>query len=171
MTDEGSHKTKGMLCGVCGDGDGLEETDAGVAEGVEEVDDSLEEGEIRAKAEEPSRARAAEDGRKVKVLGDPRQPTEAEVEEHERCNHCPYRNWCGICVRARGKDMDHRADAREERGLSEYSFDYCFPGDEFGCRLTTLVGRERKTGCVMATAVPTKGSSGRFSIDKVLEFV
>ena len=72
---------------------------------------------------------------------------------------------------ARGKDLDHRADAREERGLSEYSFDYCFPGDEFGCRLTTLVGKERQTGCVMATAIPTKGSTGRFSIDKVLEFV
>ena len=147
------------------------DVDAGGAEGVEEVDDSLEEGEIRAKVEEPSRARAAEAGRKVKVLGDPRQPTEADVEEHDRSNHCPYRNWCGICVRARGKDMDHRADTREERGLSEYSFDYCFPGDEFGCRLTTLVGRERKTGCVMATAVPTKGSTGRFSIDMVLEFV
>ena len=54
--------------------------------------------------------------RKVKVINDRRQPTQAEVEEQERTNHCPYRNWCGICVRARGKDMDHRADAGEERG-------------------------------------------------------
>ena len=46
----------------------------------EEVDDILEEGEIRAKAEEPLRARAAEDGRKVKIVGDPWQPTEAEVQ-------------------------------------------------------------------------------------------
>ena len=43
--------------------------------------------------------------------------------------------------------MDHRADAGKERGLSEYSFDYCFPGDEFGYKLTALIGRERKTGC------------------------
>ena len=48
---------------------------------------------------------------------------------------------------------------------------YCFPWDEFGCKLTTLVGRERKTGCSMATAVPMKGSTGRFSIDQVLEFL
>ena len=40
-----------------------------------------------------------------------------------------------------------------------------------GCKLTTLVGKERKTGCVFATAVPTKGSTGRFSVDKILEFV
>ena len=148
----------------------MEET-GGDTDSEEEAEDALEEGEIRGWAEEPSRARAAEDGRRVKAIGDPRRPTEAEVEEHERGNHCPYRNWCGVCVRARGKDMDHRADAMEARGLSEYSFDYCFLGDEFGCKLTTLVGKERKTGCVMATAVPTKSSTGRFSIDKILDFV
>ena len=93
----------------------MAEVGADIEDEVDDMDEALEEGEIRAKAEKPLRAKAAEDGRKVKVLGDPRQPTEAEVEEHERCNHCPYRNWCGICVRARGKDMDHRADAREER--------------------------------------------------------
>ena len=117
----------------------MEEVGGDIGDEADDVEEALEEGEIRAKVEEPYRAKAAEDGRKVKVINDPRQPTQAEVEEHERTNHCPYRNWCGICVRARGKDMDHRADAREERGLSEYSFDYCFPGDEFGCRLTRLV--------------------------------
>ena len=37
--------------------------------------------------------------------------------------------------------------------------------------MVTLAGVERKTGAVMATAVPTKGSTGRFSVDKVLEFM
>ena len=57
--------------------------------------------------------------------------------------------------------MDHVADAGEERGLTGYSFGYCFPGDEFGYKLVTLVGKERSTGCVMATAVPTKGTKGK----------
>ena len=83
-------------------------------DGADEVEEALEEGEIRAWAEEPSRAEAARDGRRVKVLGDLMRPTESEVEDHERSNHCPYRNWCGICVRARGTDMDHQADARED---------------------------------------------------------
>ena len=160
MTEEETHKTEEqLLCGICGVDDFVEDGSEGNAE---EMDDSLEEGEIRAWAEEPCRTNAAEDGRKVKEIGDPRRPTFAEIEEHERSNHCPYRNWCGVCVRARGKDMDHRADAMEERGLSEYSFDYCFPGDEFGCKLTTLVGKERKTGCVFATAVPTKSQQVDF---------
>ena len=96
---------------------------------------------------------------------------EAEVEAHWRANHGVYRNWCPICVKARGKDLDHRADAGEERGLSEYAFDYAFPGDEFGHQIVTLVGSERKTGAVMAVAVPMKGSSGRYSVDKVLDFM
>ena len=46
-----------------------------------------------------------------------------------------------------------------------------FPGDEFGYKLTVLVGRERVTGASFATAVPTKGSTGRFTIEKMIEFV
>ena len=80
--------------------------------------------------------------------------------------HLPYRNWCPVCIKAKGKDMDHRKDAGKERGLSEYSFDYCFPGDEFGYKLTVLVGRERVTGMPFATAVPMKGSTGKFAADK-----
>ena len=120
---------------------------------------------------EVGREKAGVDDREVKMMGGPRRPSQAEVEDHARRNHCPYRNWCGVCVSACGRDLDHRADSGKERGLSEFSFDYCFPGDEFGCKLTTLVGRERKTGCSMATAVPMKGSTGMFTIDKVLEFI
>ena len=55
--------------------------------------------------------------------------------------------------------------------MSEDCFDYCFPGDEFGYKLTVLVGAERLTGMKFATAVPTKGSSGKLAVDKALEFL
>ena len=67
--------------------------------------------------------------------------------------------------------MDHRTSVEAERGLSESSFDYCLPGDEFGFKLTVLAGKEKNTGMTFATAVPTQGSSGRFVVDKTLEFV
>jgi hypothetical protein len=73
-------------------------------------------------------------------------------------------------VSAKGKDLDHRKCIREERGLPEFSFDYCFPGDQFGFRLTILVGRERVTGMTFATTVPEKGSKGKFVADKCLDF-
>ena len=52
----------------------------------------------------------------VKLVTDPRLPTEKEVEKH--ClTHLPYRNWCSVCVAAKGKDLDHRKCVREGRGL------------------------------------------------------
>ena len=69
--------------------------------------------------------------------GDPRRPTQVEVEEQNR-THFAYRNWCPHRVQGNGKDLDHRKAADEERGLNEFSFDYCFPGDEFVYKLTIL---------------------------------
>ena len=68
-------------------------------------------------------------------------------------------------------DMGKARAVDEERGLSEYSFDYCFPGDEFGFKLTILVGRERVRGMCMATVVPTKGTFGLFEVQKIKEFM
>ena len=52
----------------------------------------------------------------VKLVADPRLPTEKEVEKH--ClTHLPYRNWCSVCVAAKGKDLDHRECVCEGRGL------------------------------------------------------
>ena len=40
-----------------------------------------------------------------------------------------------------------------------------------GFHWTVLVGRERMSGMRMATAVPTKGSTGKFALDKCLEYI
>lgn len=120
--------------------------------------------------EEVERVPAMDDKRAVKKIGDPRMPSHAEVVEHE-LTHIPYRNWCPICVRCKGKDLDHRKAVGEEREISEYAFDYCFPGDEFGYKLVVLAGREKITGMYFSVAVPTKGSIGRFAVDKVLDYM
>ena len=89
--------------------------------------------------EEIERKAAQEDRREVRKLADPRKPTQSEVVEHEM-THIPYRSWCPTCVRCRGKDLDHRKSVEEDRGVSEFAFDYCFLGDEDGNKLTVLVG-------------------------------
>ena len=71
---------------------------------------------------------------------DPRLPSQAERDLHN-LTHVPYRSWCLVCVRSRGRDLDHRRAVDEERGVSEYAFDGYFPGDEFDFRLVVLVGR------------------------------
>ena len=112
-------------------------------------------------------------GKKENVMRrilDPTRPTEKEVEQHN-ITHLPYRNWCPHCVRAKGKDADHRKVGNGERTLPEFSFDYAFPGDELGFKLTILVGREKLTGMTMATVLPDKGSTGKFAADKAMEFM
>ena len=95
----------------------------------DQVSEDEEQEEVRVpgevKGEEFERRKAERDERKVKELADPRKPSEREVELHRR-THLPYRNWCEVCVRAKGRDGDHRKIVEKERGLSEYCFDYCF---------------------------------------------
>ena len=115
--------------------------------GIMDVDDELEDGDEGGDGEvlqldEPVERRGAEmDGRAVQKLVDPRRPSLAEVELHN-LTHIPYRNWCSVCVRCRGKDLDHRRAVDDERGVSEYAFDYCFPGDELGFKLLVVLTRE-----------------------------
>ena len=134
------------------------------------MEEDAEEGDGYGRSDEAVKIERETDDRVVKHIVDPRLPTKVEVIAHEMF-HSPYRNWCSICVKARGKEMDHRKSLEEPKGLSEYSFDYCFPGDEFGHKLTVLGGRERVTGSVMATAVPTKGATGKFASDKAVMFM
>ena len=147
------------MCGV--DGEVEEMSDE---EDVVKVDLEDQEGAVVEKI------KAEKDERHVKDMVDPRRPSRQEVITHER-THLPCRNWCSICVQAEGRNADHRKCQKEERGLSEYSFDYCFPVDVLGCKLTVLVGRERVTGTYSATMVPTKGSSGQFTLAKILETI
>ena len=132
-------------------------------------DEEIVEGEI---AGEPCERLALEkEGDVVKRLIDPLLPSTKDVEEHWVRGHLPYRNWCDVCVRAKGREMDHAQDKGGERKLPEYHFDYCFPGDEMGYKWTVLVGRERMSKSWFATAVPQKGASGRFATDKCIEFI
>ena len=138
--------------------------------------DGMGEGEVGkeslvcGKEEEVVRRGVVDDNRCVRGIGDPRKPSQKDVDEHE-LTHLPYRNWCAVCVRGKGKDLDHRKVVGDEREVSEYSFDYFFPGDELGYKLTILGGRERTTGAVFCVAVPSKGGSGKFAVDRALDFV
>ena len=120
--------------------------------------------------EEPGKVERESGGAQWRNLGDPRFPSQKEVDEHY-LTHVLYRNWCPRCVRGRGKDLDHRRSIDEDRKVREFSFDYCFPGDEKGSKITVLVGKERVTGMTMASVVPVKGTSGQFSAMRVLEFI
>ncbi len=136
-------------------------------EGAAGLEDAGAAGILGAAGFEAGRVNASEGGNFVRAMVDPRLPTEEEAEHH-KLTHLPYTNWCPESVKAKGEDLDHRSAIDKERKLSANCCDYCFPGDAFGFKVTVSVGTERLTGMKFATAVPTKGSSGKFAVDKTL---
>ena len=83
-----------------------------------------------------------QEGDVVKKVMSPMLPTQAEVEKHCSMGHMPYRSWCEVCVKAKGKERGHsRVEAGDKvRSIPEYSWDYCFPGDELGFKWVVFVG-------------------------------
>ena len=147
-----------------------EEQDRGEEPGVVEMPEPKRQKEKEDEEGGPRRIAQEEARGRMRNIGDPRLPTQREVDAHY-LTHVPYRNWCPHCVRGRGKDLDHRKSLDEDRCLREFSFDYCFVGDEKGAKITVLVGRERVTGMTMASVVPVKGTLGQFAVMKVLGFI
>ena len=64
----------------------------------------------------------------------PTTPSREAVEENWLSGHVNYRDSCEVYIQARGKEDAHRRDDGKERTLPEYCYDYCFPGDEMGCK-------------------------------------
>ena len=72
-----------------------------------------------------------EEAEVARGVRDPGQPTQAERDEHD-LTHCPFRAWCGSCVRGQAKDDPHRKVAGEfaESDVTRVSMDYCFFTEE-----------------------------------------
>ena len=47
-----------------------------------------------------------EEGRRPRMMANPRNPSRAEVDEH-MATHLPYRAWCPHCVVCGGRDRQH----------------------------------------------------------------
>ena len=100
------------------------------------------------------------ESRVPKILFNPLLPSRREVEEHD-LTHTPYRNWCPICVAARGKEDPHKKvdHGPPEDDMPEIGMDYYYYGDaeDSSGRVTTLVMKDRKSGALFGDVCETKG--------------
>ena len=97
-------------------------------EGKEPGDEESDEEDLRMEVGEAcEKVKVEKEGAVVKRLLDPKLPTQEAVDTHWLKGHVEYRNWCEVCVKARGKEWDHTRAVDKERLLTEYSWDYCFP--------------------------------------------
>ena len=125
-----------------------------------------ESGEAAADHCEPERLQESElcgeEGRLAVGLSAPVRVSKAEVEKHE-LTHVPYRSWCPICVRARGRKMPHyrRKERHDEVGMRipRISMDYFFMSkhDEEAKENPVLVVLNEETNERYARATGRKG--------------
>ena len=65
------------------------------------------------------------DVEQLKMVPDPGQPTEAEVEEHRTNGHIPYRSWCKWCAMGRGIGFPHN-DSKTKASIPRIGIDYFY---------------------------------------------
>ena len=65
---------------------------------------------IEFEGEDADRLALEKDGGEVRKLVGPLLPNRREVDKHWMRGHLPYRNWCEVCVRSRGREMDQQKD-------------------------------------------------------------
>ena len=100
----------------------------------------------------------------IKVLSNPMKPPKSDIEQHFASGHVPFRNWCDICIKARGVEASHFRTNRQsdpETQLPFFSCDYCFPTskDDPECKITVLVIKEHTRKYFFATVVSLYGLS------------
>ena len=64
------------------------------------------EGEEPVGSDQADRGQLDREDEFIRRLVDPKLPTPEDVKIHELKGHIEFRNWCPICIRARGKDLD-----------------------------------------------------------------
>ena len=88
-----------------------------------------------------------------------RKPTRKQIDEHEDENHSAFREWCEMCLAARGTGSPHyrRKEAvKDEQEGPRIMSDYFYMNDDAGS-MPMLVMRFSRSKRIGATALPFKG--------------
>ena len=115
--------------------------------------------------EEPAEEVAA-----ARILRGPKDPTEAERDQHEATEHAVFRSWCRHCLASKGLGQQHR-NVIEVGEVPELCMDYCYLGDDTGDKdaksLCHLVCKDNRYKMYFATCLEAKGVS-KFNVDLVI---
>ena len=102
-----------------------------------------------------------EEGRKAVGIKGPKRVSKEEREEHNK-THLPYRSWCEICVKARGRKRQHRRMEKESDQLEavpRVSMDYLFMTEEdrLASKNPIIVMTDESTGMKCSRLLTKKG--------------
>ena len=102
---------------------------------------------------------------RIRQPRNPKDPLPEERDQHWK-THLPYRAWCPVCVKARGREDPHTAQEGRDDGIEEIAMDYCDIGDR-----KLLVGRENITGHIFCHLVKCKGTGDENIVNKVIKSI
>ena len=108
-----------------------------------------------------------------RTLTSPIRPSASDVERH--ClTHLPYRPWCPICVKAKGKEDAHfrgagKGEDEDGDGLPIVSMDYQELNEESEKPQKIIVAKDEVTGNLIAHYVLCKGITDEWVIRKLVK--
>ena len=157
-----SPTSKNHCVGVIGGGVDEEETEVHDPDARSSKDDCPDEDRVDMEPQEDA---------PVKIARDPGDPTPQEREEHN-ATHMPYRSWCPVCVKAKGKEEAHRSRKSGDKSCkATISFDYKTFGQEEDedDKATAIVYKDDKTKMIFGHACECKGASDAWVMRKIEE--
>ena len=113
------------------------------------------------------------DSRVPRTLNAPVKPSAEAVEKHY-VTHLPYRNWCPICVMAKGKEEAHRRGAnaldKDDQGaIPTVSLDYNEPDGTEKYKLKTIVGKDEVSGTIIHHKILSKGTGDEWLLKRLVK--
>ncbi|CAE7358323.1 RE1 [Symbiodinium sp. CCMP2592] len=102
-----------------------------------------------------------DDDKKAKAIKAPKEPTAAEVEEHN-LHHANFESWCPVCVMGQGKSKQHRRIKEDPKEHIIYS-DYMFFSKE-GTEVSKEESEKKKAGLVTVLTAICKDSQYPFAL-------
>ena len=96
-----------------------------------------------------------------KMVTSPIRPSAEAIEQHFTAGHVNYRNWCPVCIMARGREDAHprrqEDDDDDRTGLPIVAMDYNELNEESERPQKVIVGVDHATGNFFAHNVIAKG--------------
>ena len=137
--------------------------------GVENVDDGKKQDEA---VEDELMCKPC-DTRVPKSLFDPLLPSKADVDSHN-LTHNPYRSWCSVCVKARGKEDPHKRNKDvmvpgETMPLVGLDYDYFGDAEDDIAKVTAMVCKDKLTGMLWGNVSSVKGPGDAWMVNKVVK--
>ena len=133
------------------------------AEGIEEevVDDEVDE--------------SGDEGRVPRERRAPNEPTNNEIRLHE-ITHTPYRSWCPVCVKSRGRGYPHKNMEQRRDGKPVIVMDYKTftiegaekraDSEDVEAQTKAIVMRHQGAGMLVGHMVERKGDKDQLVVQR-----